>query len=84
VRGWLKLLYPLIPYLLDQSEKAVCQRLPPEAVPIQHHSDDPSADIDDEFYCGESLFGRSALSAAGRRRVNLPADNGSISERRDP
>ena len=75
VRSWLKLRYALIPYLLDQSEKAVASGFPLMRALILHHADDPVCwTVDDAFYCGESLLVAPLLNAAGRRRVYLPAD----------
>ncbi|MDD2442843.1 MAG: glycoside hydrolase family 31 protein, partial [Eubacteriales bacterium] len=74
VRSWLKLRYALIPYLLDQSEKAVASGFPLMRALILHHADDPVCwTVDDAFYCGESLLVAPLLNAAGRRRVYLPA-----------
>lgn len=73
VREWWHLRYCLIPYLLQQSEKAVSSGLPIFRALIFHHQNDPTCwNIDDQFYCGENLLVAPVMNSEGIRDVYLP------------
>jgi len=73
VREWLKLRYALIPYLMDQSRKAVRTGFPVLRALLLHHPHDPRCwQVDDQFYCGDSLLVAPVMNARGMRDVYLP------------
>lgn len=73
VREWLKLRYALIPYLYEQGGKAVRSGYPVLRALIFHHLDDPFCwQVDDQFYCGDSLLIAPVLNSEGVRDVYLP------------
>jgi alpha-D-xyloside xylohydrolase len=74
VRQWWKLRYALIPYLAAQGRKATRTGLPVLRALVFHHADDPLCwEIDDEFYCGDSLLVAPVMNSQGVRDVYLPA-----------
>lgn len=74
VRQWLRLRYALIPYLVEQSNKAIRGGLPILRAMIFHHQDDPLCwHIDDQYYFGDSLLVAPVLNDEGVRDVYLPA-----------
>jgi alpha-D-xyloside xylohydrolase len=73
VRKWLKLRYALIPYLVEQGQKATRTGLPVLRALIFHHEDDPTCwHIDDQYYLGDAFLVAPILNDAGRRDVYLP------------
>jgi alpha-D-xyloside xylohydrolase len=74
VRGWLRLRYALIPYLLQVAGEATRSGYPVMRALVFHHSDDPVCwHIDDQFYCGPDLLIAPVLNDEGVRDVYLPA-----------
>jgi alpha-D-xyloside xylohydrolase len=73
VRKWLKLRYALIPYLVEEGNKAVKSGYPILRALIFHHENDPFCwNIDDQFYCGDNLLVAPILNPEGVRDVYLP------------
>jgi len=73
VRQWLRLRYALIPYILQQSEKALQTGLPVLRALIFHHEDDPTCwHIDDQYYFGDDFIVAPIMNNTGSRRVYLP------------
>ncbi len=76
VRQWLRLRYCLIPYLAQQSERAVESGFPIlRALVLQHQADQTCWAIDDQFYCGDTFLVAPVLSPEGVRDVYLPEGN---------
>lgn len=73
VRKWLQLRYSLIPYFVDEGEKAVRSGYPVFRAMIFHHWDDDICwNVDDQFYCGDSLLVAPVMNSEGVRNVYLP------------
>jgi len=73
VRKWLKLRYALIPYLVEQGQKATRSGLPVLRALVFHHEDDPTCwHIDDQYYLGDAFLVAPILNDAGQRDVYLP------------
>ena len=76
VHQWLRLRYCLIPYLAQQSERAVESGFPVlHALVLHHQADQTCWAIDDQFDCGDTFLVAPVLSPDGVRDVYLPEDN---------
>lgn len=74
VKRWWKLRYSLLPYIVEQSEKAVTSGYPLLRALLMHHPDDPTCwHIDDEYYFGDSFLVAPVMSDDNRRDIYLPA-----------
>jgi alpha-D-xyloside xylohydrolase len=74
VKRWWKLRYSLLPYIVEQSEKAVTSGYPLLRALLMHHPDDPICwHIDDEYYFGDSFLVAPVMSDDNRRDIYLPA-----------
>ena len=74
VRQWLNLRYALIPYLVQQGEKAIRTGFPLMRALLMHYPDDPYCwHIDDQFFCGDNLLVAPVLNETGVRDIYLPA-----------
>jgi alpha-D-xyloside xylohydrolase len=73
VRKWWKLRYRLIPYIIEQSQKACTSGLPLiQALLIKHPHDRQAWHIDDEYYFGDELLVCPVMNADDRRDIYLP------------
>jgi alpha-D-xyloside xylohydrolase len=76
VRKWLNLRYALIPYIAAAGEEATRTGYPVLRALVFHHGDDPTCwAIDDEFYCGPSIFVAPIMNSEGVRDIYLPEGN---------
>ena len=74
IRSWWNLRYCLIPYLLDQSKSSIAGGYPLMRALVMYDQDDPVCwNIDDQYYCGESLMVAPVLNSEGVRDVYLPS-----------
>jgi alpha-D-xyloside xylohydrolase len=74
VKRWWKLRYSLLPYIVEQSEKAVSSGYPLLRALLMHHPNDPICwHIDDEYYFGDSCLVAPVMSDDNRRDIYLPA-----------
>jgi alpha-D-xyloside xylohydrolase len=74
VKRWWKLRYSLLPYIVEQSEKAVSSGYPLLRALLMHHPNDPICwHIDDEYYFGDSFLVAPVMSDDNRRDIYLPA-----------
>ncbi len=73
VKKWWKLRYALIPYIIQQSEKATHTGYPLLQALIFHHADDKLCwHIDDEYYFGENFLVAPVMNSQNCRNVYLP------------
>ncbi len=73
VKKWWNLRYALIPYIVEQSEKAACTGYPVLRALIFHHPDDKLCwHIDDEYYFGDDFLVAPVMNGDNRRDVYLP------------
>ncbi len=73
IRKWLRLRYALIPYLVEQGNKATETGFPVLRALVFHHEKDPACwQIDDQFYFGDNLLVAPVLNQEGKRDVYLP------------
>ncbi|MBO4658047.1 MAG: alpha-xylosidase [Prevotella sp.] len=73
VRRWWRLRYRLLPYIVEQSEKACRSGMPLlQALLLRHPHDRQCWHIDDEYYFGESFLVCPVMNAADRRDIYLP------------
>ncbi|MBD3392367.1 MAG: alpha-xylosidase [Chitinivibrionales bacterium] len=73
VRMWLDLRYALIPYLVDQSEKAARTGFPIMRALVFDFGDDPACwHIDDQWMFGDTLLVAPVFTPDSRRNVYLP------------
>ena len=74
VRKWWKLRYALIPYILQQSEKATKSGLPVlQAMVFNHPEDKLCWHIDDQYYFGDDFLVAPVMNSENKRDVYLPA-----------
>jgi alpha-D-xyloside xylohydrolase len=74
VRKWLKLRYCLIPYIVDEADKAVATGRPILQAMVLQHEDDPTCwHVDDQYCFGESFLVAPIMNSQGRRDIYLPA-----------
>jgi len=73
-RKWWRLRYTLIPYLVDQAQRATRTGLPIFRALVFHHEDDRTCwHVDDQFYCGDAFLVAPVMNPEGTRDVYLPA-----------
>lgn len=73
IRKWWELRYALIPYILEQSEKAIASGLPVLQAMLLHHADDKICwHIDDQYYFGTEMLVAPVMNSEGVRDVYLP------------
>lgn len=73
VKKWWKLRYALIPYIMEQSEKATRTGYPVLRALIFHHPEDKLCwHIDDEYYFGDDFLVVPVMNSEGYRDVYLP------------
>lgn len=73
VKKWWRLRYALIPYIIQQSEKATYTGYPLLQALIFHHADDKICwHIDDEYYFGENFLVAPVMNSSNCRNVYLP------------
>ncbi len=73
IKKWWRLRYALLPYIVQQSEKAVESGYPLLQALIFHHSDDKLCwHIDDEYYFGNDFLVAPVMNSENRRDVYLP------------
>jgi alpha-D-xyloside xylohydrolase len=73
VRKWLKLRYALIPYIINQSEKAVKSGYPVLRALIYHHPDDKMCwHIHDQYYFGDDFLVAPVMNSENKRDIYLP------------
>ncbi len=73
VKRWWQLRYRLLPYIVEQSEKA-CQGGMPllQALLLRHPHDRQCWHIDDEYYFGEDFLVCPIMNEADKRDIYLP------------
>ena len=73
VKKWWNLRYALIPYIIEQSEKATRTGYPVLRALIFHHPEDKLCwHIDDEYYFGDDFLVARVMNGDNRRDVYLP------------
>ncbi len=73
IRKWLKLRYQLIPYILEQSEKATKTGFPVLRALILHHPNDKTCrHIDDQYYFGDNMLVAPVMNSENKRDIYLP------------
>ncbi|MFI3320218.1 MAG: alpha-xylosidase [Rikenellaceae bacterium] len=73
VRKWWKLRYALIPYILEQSEKATQTGYPLLRAMIFHHPKDKVCwHIDDQYFFGDDFLVAPIINSENRRDIYLP------------
>lgn len=76
VKRWWQLRYKLIPYILQESRKAVSGGSTVLQALIFHHPDDRMCwHIDDEYYFGDDFLVAPVMNSESRRDVYLPEGN---------
>ena len=73
VKRWWNLRYRLIPYIIEQSQKACNSGLPMiQALLIRHPQDRQVWHIDDEYYFGQEFLVCPVMNSENRRDIYLP------------
>ena len=73
VKRWWKLRYRLLPYIIEQSERACQSGIPLVQALLFHHPHDRQVwHIDDEYYFGKELLVCPVMNADNRRDIYLP------------
>ena len=73
VRKWWKLRYALIPYIVEQSEKAIKSGMPIlQALVLQNADDKMCWHIDDQYYFGDDFLVAPVMDSENKRDVYLP------------
>ena len=73
IRKWLKLRYQLIPYILEQSKKAIKTGFPVLRALILHHPNDKTCrQIDDQYYFGDNMLVAPVMNSENTRDIYLP------------
>ena len=73
IRKWLKLRYQLIPYILEQSQKAIKTGFPVLRALILHHPNDKTCrQIDDQYYFGDNMLVAPVMNSENTRDIYLP------------
>lgn len=73
VRRWWHLRYRLIPYIVEQSQKACRSGLPMiQALLVRHPDDRQAWHICDEYYFGQSFLVCPVMNGRNRRDIYLP------------
>lgn len=74
VKKWWQLRYKLIPYIVEQSQKATRTGYPVLRALVFHHPEDRFCwHIDDEYYFGDDFLVAPVMNSDNRRDVYLPA-----------
>ncbi len=74
VKKWWQLRYKLIPYIVEQSQKATLTGYPVLRALVFHHPEDKFCwHIDDEYYFGDDFLVAPVMNSDNRRDVYLPA-----------
>ena len=73
VKRWWKLRYKLLPYIVEQSEKACRSGYPMVRALLMHHPHDRQVwHIDDEYYFGSEFLVCPVINGDNRRDIYLP------------
>lgn len=73
VKRWWKLRYKLLPYIVEQSEKACQSGYPLVRALLMHHPYDRQVwHIDDEYYFGSEFLVCPVMTGDNRRDIYLP------------
>lgn len=73
IRDWWDLRYALIPYILQESQKATSTGLPVLRAMIFHHDQDPTCwHIDDQYFFGDAFLVAPVMNSENIRNVYLP------------
>ena len=73
VKRWWKLRYKLLPYIVEQSEKACQSGYPMVRALLMHHPHDRQVwHIDDEYYFGSEFLVCPVINGDNRRDIYLP------------
>ncbi len=73
VRKWWQLRYRLMPYIMEQAEKACRNGMPMvQALLLRHPDDRQCWHIDDEYYFGDEFLVCPVMSSDNRRDIYLP------------
>ena len=73
VKRWWKLRYKLLPYIVEQSEKACLSGYPLVRALLMHHPHDRQVwHIDDEYYFGSEFLVCPVINGDNRRDIYLP------------
>ena len=73
VKRWWKLRYKLLPYIVEQSEKACQSGYPLVRALLMHHPHDRQVwHIDDEYYFGSEFLVCPVINGDNRRDIYLP------------
>ena len=73
VKKWWDLRYKLLPYIIEQSEKAVNSGYPLLRALVYHHPADKVCwHIDDEYYFGDDFLVAPVMNSENRRGIYLP------------
>ncbi len=76
IKKWWKLRYKLLPYIVEQSEKAVNSGYPLLRALIYHHPEDKMCwHIDDQYYFGDDFLVAPVMNSENRRSIYLPEGN---------
>lgn len=74
IRRWWHMRYHLIPYILEESEKATRSGWPLVRALLMKHPDDRTVwHIDDEYYFGDKFLVCPVMNSRNRRDIYLPA-----------
>ncbi|MCD8262240.1 MAG: alpha-xylosidase [Bacteroides sp.] len=73
IKKWWNLRYGLIPYIVEQSRKAIDSGYPLLRALIFHHPEDKLCrHIDDQYYFGDDFLVAPVMNSENRREVYLP------------
>ncbi len=73
VKDWWHLRYKLIPYIMEQSEKATQTGYPVLRALWMHHADDKTCrHIDDQYYFGDDMLVAPVMNSENKRDIYLP------------
>ena len=73
VRRWWQLRYRLLPYIVEESQRAINSGMPLlQALLLRHPHDRQCWHIDDEYYFGKEFLVCPVMNGEGRRDIYLP------------
>ena len=73
VKQWWNLRYALLPYIVEQSQKATQTGYPIIRALVMHHPDDKLCwHIDDQYYFGDDILVAPVMNSENKRDVYLP------------
>ncbi|GAB3653739.1 alpha-xylosidase [Echinicola sediminis] len=76
VRKWWKLRYALLPYILEESQKATQSGMPVLRAMLLHYPNDPMCwHLDDQYFFGEAFLVAPVMNSENHREVYLPEGN---------